>query len=128
MPMLADSLGKLNAIFQQSNVGELVGSAGDFAQGKPLPEALAGLVTERGSVERRLLVAYLDRMPSALKESLRSVIHAALTASPPMMITFAWTATYDWGIDYWQGPCQITVQIRSRYPEDKAPPAGDGQG
>jgi hypothetical protein len=127
MPMLADCLGKLNAIFQLSNVGELAGVADEFSQGKAFPEALAALVTERGSAQRRVFTAYLARMPVGLQESLRSVIYAVLTAKPPIMITFAWTASYDWAIDYWQGPCQITVQIRSRYPEDKAPPAGDGQ-
>lgn len=127
MPMLADCLGKLNAIFQQSKVGDIARRADEFAQGRPLPEALAGLVTEPGSVERRLFIAYLAKMPVALQESLRSVIYTALSAKPPIMITFAWTADYDWRIDYWQGPCQVTALIRGRYPEDTSPPAGDGK-
>jgi hypothetical protein len=128
MPMLASSLGSLNAAFQQSKVADNVHHAEAFAEGQPLHEALAGVAADPGSVEHRLFRAYLAKMPSALQESLRSVVRLALTSSPPLMVTFAWTAAYDWHLDLWQGPCQVTVLIRSRYPDDARPSAGDGDG
>jgi hypothetical protein len=126
MPMLAGCLGSLNAAFQQSKVADNVHHAEAFAEGRPVHEALAGVAAEPGSVEHRLFRGYLAKMPSALQESVRSAVRTALTSSPPLMVTFAWMAAYDWHVDLWQGPCQVTVMIRSRYPDDTLPSASDG--
>ena len=71
--------------------------------------------------------AYFAHMPGAIHESLRSVIHHALSTNPPTQITFAWAPAYDWELTVWQAPDTrhtkggITLLIKSRYPDDKHP-------
>jgi hypothetical protein len=70
---------------------------------------------------------FLDTMPIAIQETIRAVGYAALSAEPPIEVTFAWAPAYDFEVTVWQAPDTrttkggITVLIRSRYPDDRHP-------
>jgi hypothetical protein len=66
-------------------------------------------------------------VPQIFHEQVRSAIHHALTASPPIPITFAWAPAYDHEVSLWQAPDTkltnggITVVVKGRYPVDTHP-------
>ena len=122
-------LGELNAAFSKANIHQVADQSGNFAPGKPLGPALAALVTKPGSPVRPVFETYIGRMPGGFQETLRSIIHYALSTTPLTLITFAWAPSYDYELTLWQtvepAPEQsgITVLLKSRYPDDKHPQA-----
>lgn len=124
MPAFQTVLGELNVHMGQQKLGALAQRAGQFAPGKGLD--LAFLVDEKTPLHRAWK-GYLAQVPPALQEALRSVIHHALTTTPPTQITFAWAPAYDYEMTIWQAPDTkitkggITVLFKSRYPDDAHP-------
>ena len=64
---------------------------------------------------------------TAIIIGLRSIIHHALSTTPPTQVTFAWAPGYDFEMTVWQAPDTkttkggITVLVKSRYPADTHP-------
>ena len=87
MPMFQALVAELNTSFHPQQVGKLVARKDTFAPGRPLD---LGFVAEAGSPLQKVWTRYLKTMPPAIQETLRGVIHLALSASPPRLVTFAW--------------------------------------
>ncbi len=132
MPRFQALLGEMNTAFSKGQVGQMVGRRDEFAPGKPLDAALAGLVAKRGTLEYRTFKAYLAKIPGGLQATISSTIHYALGTDPPTLITFAWAPGYDYEVTVWQAPDTretrggITLFLKSRYPDDKHPIAPKG--
>ena len=130
MPILQTVLGQLNAAFTGQSLTTLASQRSAFAPGQPLG---AGIVVPKGSQLYDAWQAYLGELPGAFQETLRSIIHYALSTAPPTQITFAWAPSYDYELTVWHAPDTattkggITVLVKSRYPTDKHPLPKSGQ-
>ncbi|HVZ69796.1 MAG TPA: hypothetical protein VG891_10055 [Rhizomicrobium sp.] len=121
MPMLQAFIHRLNQKFSVDEIKRTAKSAKMLAPGQPLN---AGIVMRKGSVAYKPVQAYLESMPGVLAETLRSVMHYALTSTPPKPITFTWTPAYEFEVGVTELGCGIVVQVRGRYPRDKPPARG----
>lgn len=107
----------LNREFDEDGIVGFAANAGAFAPGQPLNvRVLSGFPDLLATAFQ----AYLDSLPGGVRETLRSLIHYALTSDPLVPITFAWAPAYDTGITIWEPPCGITVLFQSRYPPGDA--------
>lgn len=124
MPMLQTVLNDLNQAFGKDGIARLAISRDAFAPGKQLG---AGLVVQKGTPLYDAWQAYLGQLPGSFQETLRSIIHYALSTAPPTQITFAWAPSYDYEVTIWHAPDTaatkggITVLVKSRYPSDAHP-------
>jgi hypothetical protein len=124
MPMLQTVLGDLNRAFGKDGIERLAVNRDAFAPGKPLG---AGLVVQKGTPLYDAWQEYLRELPGSFQETLRSILHYALSTAPPTHVTFAWAPSYDYELTVWHAPDTqttkggITVLIKSRYPSDKHP-------
>jgi len=131
MPRYQALVGELNTAFSKSQIGQMVGLRGDFAPGKPLDAALAGLVAKPDTVEYRTFKSFVAKIPPALQTAISATIHYALSTEPPTLITSAWAPGYDYEVSIWQSPDTtetrggITMLFKSRYPDDKHPLSPD---
>ena len=87
MPMFQALVGELNNNFHPTQIGALAKRKADFAPGKALDLSFAA---EAGSPLQKLWVRYIKTMPPTIQETMRGVIHQAVSASPPRLVTFAW--------------------------------------
>jgi hypothetical protein len=115
--MLDDGMFLLNAKFAPDQVRVTSAEAEKFAPGHKLP---ADLVFKGGHLKRRLQ-EYLDTLPSAIQEGIRSTLYSALTSDPPRPVLFKWEAAYDNELRITQTPDtsvrgSIGLTLRSRYP------------
>jgi hypothetical protein len=124
MPVLQTVLNQLNSAFGGQGLHALAANRDAFAPGKPLG---AGLVVQKGTPLYNAWQDYLGQLPGSFQETLRSIIHYALSTAPPTPITFAWAPSYDYELTIWHAPDTpttkggISVLIKSRYPNDKHP-------
>jgi hypothetical protein len=123
MPVMQTMLNELNHKFGKDQISALSAERDKFAPGKKL----VGALIAGGTPLEPAFKAYLGKLPGAIHETLRSVIHHALSTNPPTQITFAWAPGYDYEITVWQAPDTvqtkggITLLLKSRYPDDKHP-------
>lgn len=124
MPVMQTALVELNNLFGLQRIGELVEQRQLFEPGKSLEPSF---FAEPGSPLHAAFTTYFGLLPGSIHETLRSVIHYALSTSPPTQITFAWAPAYDYEINLWQAPDTaltkggITLLLKSRYPDDTHP-------
>jgi hypothetical protein len=124
MPGLQTVLGQLNTAFGREGIDKLAEKRESFAPGKPLA---AGVVVHSKMALYDDWVDYIKKIPLSMQEALRATIYHALSAKPPVQVTFAWAPGYDYELTIWQAPDTrktkggITVLIKSRYPDDKHP-------
>jgi len=117
MPVMQTMLNELNAKFGKDQIQATAANKDIYAPGQQIS----------GTPLASMFKGYFAHMPGAIHESLRSVIHHALSTNPPTQITFAWAPAYDWELTVWQAPDTrhtkggITLLIKSRYPDDKHP-------
>ncbi len=127
-------VGHLNAAFSKGEIHDLLGLKESFAPGKPLGPALANVIRESDSQGGKAIEVFIGRVPGGLQEAMRSLIYYALSTTPPTLITFAWSASYDYGLETWHvvEPAPefsgITILLKSRYPDDKHPQDLEGTG
>lgn len=121
MPGFTAMIAELNRQFHPNHIGDFAKNVDAFAPGRKLDTSL---IAPRGSAVQRGFSTFLEQMPGSLYESLRGVIHHALSSSPPTQVTFAWAPSYDYEMTIWHAECGITVLFKSRYPNDKLPPPG----
>ena len=123
MPVMQTMLVELNCKFARDQIGATAAKKDMFAPG----QKLVGALIAGGTPLEPAFKDYLAKLPGAIHETLRSVIHHALSAEPPTQITFAWAPGYDYEITVWQAPDTartkggITLLLKSRYPDDKHP-------
>jgi len=124
--MLQFMLGRLNRRFSGQELLEMSARREMWAPGRSLSQ----IAREARTAPPELLMAwasFLETMPVAIQETVRAVAYAALSADPPVEVTFAWAPSYDFEVTVWQAPDTkvtkggITVLIRSRYPDDRHP-------
>jgi hypothetical protein len=127
MPMLQTLLGELNVAFSKGRIPEIASGRDKFSLGEPLEDVVADIVAKAGTVDYRAAKAYVHTLPPSIQETLRGVIHYALSTEPPTLITFAWAPAYDFEATVWQAPDTaetrggITILVKSRYPADPHP-------
>ena len=126
MPMLQFMLGRLNRRFSGQELLETRARRENWAPGRSLSQ----IAREARTAPPELLdgwARFLDTMPVAIQETIRAVAYAALSADPPVEVTFAWAPGYDFEVTVWQAPDTrttkggITLLVRSRYPDDRHP-------
>jgi hypothetical protein len=123
MPVMQTLLNDLNHKFGKDQIQTTAAVKDKYAPG----QQVTGALIAGGTPLEAMFKGYLGHMPGAIHETLRSVIHHALSTSPPTQVTFAWAPAYDWEITVWQAPDTrhtkggITLLIKSRYPDDKHP-------
>lgn len=115
MPGLHKVVRHLNRQFDDDNIHSFTQYVAEFAPGKPLNVEV--LQFPDRAVARRFQ-AYLDALPSGLKETLRGLFSHALSATPPIPISFSWVPAYDYELTVWQPLCGILVQFRSPTPHE----------
>jgi hypothetical protein len=122
---------KLNREFGDDRVGAFAENAEMFAPGQPLD---IGFMVPRKTPLYRAWKAYMEHVPIVFHETVRAVLHHALTTSPPTNVTFAWAPGYDHELTIWQAPDSsttkggITILVKGRYPADTHPLAKPGAG
>jgi hypothetical protein len=125
MPMFETYMTELNTQLSRSQVTSFAATNADrFAPGRPLDfEFLMGPDNPLAAKWK----AYIGQAPSSFMEALRSVLHHAVSAQPPIPVTIAWAPGYDFELNIWQAADTaetrggITVLIKSRYPDDRHP-------
>jgi hypothetical protein len=126
MPAMQTVLTHLNDAFSDDEINETISKVEEFAVGKQFSTAIATFLPQKSSLAKPL-VSYVENLPRSLQEGIRSIIHYALSTSPPTRITFAWAPNYDFELTIWQAPDTsrtrggITVLLKSRYPADTHP-------
>jgi hypothetical protein len=101
MPMLQAVLGRLNRRFSGQELLETRSRREMWAPGKSLGQ----IARESRTAPPELLngwATFLDTMPVAIQETIRAVAYAALSADPPVEVTFAWAPGYDFEVNVWQ--------------------------
>ena len=123
MPVMQTMLHELNHKFGRDQIQATAARKDMYAPG----QQIVGALIAGGTPLAPAFKDYLAQLPGAIHETLRSVIHHALSTTPPTHITFAWAPAYDYEITVWQAPDTrhtkggITLLIKSRYPDDKHP-------
>jgi hypothetical protein len=116
-------LGELNAAFGGKTPRINSDHGPTFAPGTSLGPALADVLDSSHEELRYLLNAYLEMLPGSMRESLRSIIHYALTQDPQVLLNFAWAPSYDFEMTIWEmvepAPAQsgVTILLKGRYPD-----------
>ena len=128
MPMYETYFAEMNRQFGKDRIETLASERRDhFAPGKPLD---LNFLMEGDENLQRAWNEYQALAPAALLEAVRSVIHHALSTSPPTPVTFAWAPGYDFELSLWQSADTrmtrggVTVLMKSRYPDDPHPVRG----
>jgi hypothetical protein len=126
MPAREGTVFKLVDAFGPANINQTAANAAAFAPGRPLS---ADVFYKRGSKEHDGLNAYLARMPSAVKEAIRTTLHHALKSSPPIPIVFMYRPAYYFAASVAQWPATdqregaIALTIEGPFPDDPNSPA-----
>jgi hypothetical protein len=84
MPQFQAMVERANATFNRDTMGGV--NAAFFAPGADVVASLVALNVIRTPAER----AFVDALPSAVKETVRGSIHDGLTGSPPVPVQFLW--------------------------------------
>lgn len=113
MPMFQEIIRHLNRQFDQDHIQAFAKLAHEFAPGRKLN---VDLLRFRDAALARRFQAYLDSLPDALQEMLRCVINHALSAQPPIPVSFSWAPAYDYEMTVWAPECGILVQFKGPNP------------
>ena len=82
-------LGELNAAF---------GGKNPFSPGEDFGPALLSVMNPAHEELNGVLHAYIAMMPRGFQESLRAIIHYALSSEPRVLLNFSWAPAYDFEI------------------------------
>ncbi len=124
MPALQSMLSEVNRAFAAGEINKLAKMRAKFATGKKFPTTV--FIKEDHPLKAPW-DDYLKQMPASFQETVRGIIHHALSTEPPTPVTFAWAPGYDFELTLWHAPDTprtrggITVLVKSRYPADAHP-------
>jgi len=71
-----------------------------------------------------LLHAYVAMMPRGFQESLRAILHYALSSEPRVLLNFSWAPAYDFEMTIWEmtepppAHTGMTILLKGRYPDE----------
>lgn len=121
---LLPALGVLNSAFGGHQPTVTADCHTHFAPGQELANGLGAVLGDAHPELSGALGQYLAMMPPSIRETLRHIIHYALTSEPRVLLNFAWAPAYDFEITIWEIPepppvnSGITVLLKSRYPDE----------
>lgn len=113
MPMFHSVVRHLNRQFDDDKIGDFATTVGAFAPGQPLN---VNVLNFPDPALARLFQAYLGGLPPGLREVLRAVFHHALSAKPPVPLSFSWAPAYAYEMTVWEPECGIMIQFRGPTP------------
>lgn len=113
MPMFQALVRHLNRQFDEDRIKAFATNADQFAPGRGLN---VEVLQFPNVALARLFQTYLNNLPDSFREVLRCLFSQALSASPPIPMTFSWVPGYDYEMTIWQPACGILVQFRSPIP------------
>jgi hypothetical protein len=113
MPMFHKVVRHLNRRFDDDNIGGFSTNIGAFEPGRPLN---VEVLEFHDPALARLFQSYLNGLPDGLREVLRAVFHHALSAKPPIPLSFSWAPAYAYEMTVWQPECGIMIQFRGPTP------------
>jgi hypothetical protein len=115
MPMFGEVVRHLNCQFDKRTIVELAGTADAFAPGRRLD---VQVLKFPDAAVAQLFQTYLKNLPPSLHEVLRGLFFHALSASPPVPMSFSWAPAYDHELTVWEQACGIIVQFKSPVPRE----------
>ncbi len=117
-------LGELNAAFGGKHPTVSAEHRKAFGPGEDLGQALLGVMNPAHKELNGLLHAYVSMMPRGFQESLRAIIHYALSSDPRVLLNFSWAPAYDFEMTIWEmvepAPAHtgMTILLKGRYPDE----------
>jgi hypothetical protein len=117
-------LGELNAAFGGKYPKVGTEHFKSFRPGADLGPALVSVMSPEHEELNGLLHAYISMMPRGFQESLRSIIHYALSSDPRVLLNFSWAPGYDFEMTIWEmvepAPAHtgMTILLKGRYPDE----------
>lgn len=110
MPMFHAIIRHLNRLFDDDKIDEFAQNADQFLPGLRLS---VDVLQFPDAALARLFQAYVDGLPGSFQEVLRSLFSYALSASPPIPMSFSWAPAYDYELTMFEPACGILVQFGS---------------
>ncbi len=115
MPMIASVMRVINRRFDYDEIGPFSQNAALFAPGAKLD---VGALSLPSSKITKAFQAYVDQFPKGLQEVLRGSIYYALSAKPPIPISFAWAPGYSFELAIWEPECGLTIMLKGPMPKE----------
>jgi hypothetical protein len=118
MPNMQAMIERLNARFNREAIDQL--DAELVAPGTTLAVAARKIGAAQTSAERE----YIASWPAGQQEAVRAALYSALTRSPRLPVTMAWTPGYDFEVRISEAAGTrasrgaMTITFSSRYPGD----------
>ena len=114
MVMFAALIRHINRQFDDDRIEAFARNAAQFAPGRHLN---VDVLQFPDAALARHFQTYLNNLPGSLQEVLRCLFSRALSASPPIPMTFSWAPGYDYEMTVWEPECGILVQFKSPIPQ-----------
>ena len=89
--------------------------------------SLTDIITEVGLVDHPGQADFIGQTPQSLQTAVLAIVRENLGRDEPKQMMFTWAPGYDWELRLWESTSSsisaggITVQVRSRYPDDPHP-------
>lgn len=113
MPMFHSIVRHLNRQFDEDKIEKFAKNVEEFGPGRKLN---VEVLKFRDAALARRFQKYLDKLPDSHREMLRCLFSHALSASPPVPISFSWAPGYAYEMTVWEPECGIVVQFKSPVP------------
>jgi hypothetical protein len=114
MPMFHSVVRHLNRQFDDDKIGDFAKNAATFGPGRGLDVSVLGFPDKTMS---GLFQRYVDGLPAGMREVLRAILHHAMSATPPIPVSFSWAPASDYELTLWEPTCGLMIQFKGPTPE-----------
>jgi hypothetical protein len=89
--------------------------------------SLTDIIVELDLVEHDGQAEFIAQTPRSMQAAILAIVRENLSRDEPKQMMFTWAPGYDWELRLWESTSSsisaggITVQVRSRYPDDPHP-------
>ena len=89
--------------------------------------SLVDIIVEVGLIDHSGQAEFIAQTPSSMQVAILAIVRENLGRDEPKQMMFTWAPGYDWELRLWETTSSsisaggITVQVRSRYPDDPHP-------
>ena len=89
--------------------------------------SLTDIIIELELVEHPGQAEFIAQTPDSMQVAILAIVRQNLSRDEPKQMMFTWAPGYDWELRLWESTSStisaggITVQVRSRYPDDPHP-------